>query len=285
MASLPLKTVAGVTARKVDALIAGGGLAGMTLALQLKRQDPDLDILVIERGVFPKPERILKIGESTVEIGSHYLTEVLGLKDHFSAHQLRKNGLRCFFGPAQSDFSQQDELGTSQHFGIPAYQIDRGVLENFLYRTIVDAGVRVIDGASIADFDIGRRAHRVSVDAPDGPLQFTAAWVLDAAGRQALLKRKLQLDKPSAHKGNALWFRVDRQIRLDDWSDDDAWQQRTASPRTRWLSTNHLMGPGYWVWIIPLSTGATSIGIVMDDQALDDSGISDLPSTLRWARA
>ena len=272
----------GAKKSSVDALIAGGGLAGMTLALQLKRQHLDLDIVVVERDVFPKPEKILKVGESTVEIGSHYLSEVLALKPHFEQHQLRKNGLRCFFGTPASDFSQQDELGTSRHFGIPAYQIDRGVLENHLYRTIVAEGVRVIDGATIEQFEVGQRRHQLCVNSMEGPLHFTANWVLDAAGRQALLKRHLKLEKSTAHKGNALWFRVDRQIKLDDWSTDESWQQRTAKPRVRWLSTNHLMGPGYWVWIIPLSTGATSIGIVLDDQALNESGISDLHSTLVW---
>jgi len=42
------------------------------------------------------------------------------------------------------------------------------------------------------------------------------------------------------------------------------------------------MGPGYWVWVIPLGTGATSIGIVMDDQALAESGIENYEDTIAW---
>ena len=30
------------------------------------------------------------------------------------------------------------------------------------------------------------------------------------------------------------------------------------------MSTNHLMGEGYWVWLIRLASGATSVGIVAD---------------------
>ena len=30
------------------------------------------------------------------------------------------------------------------------------------------------------------------------------------------------------------------------------------------LSTNHICGEGYWVWLIPLSSGPISIGIVAD---------------------
>src|SRR5690606_8638988 len=32
----------------------------------------------------------------------------------------------------------------------------------------------------------------------------------------------------------------------------------------RWLSTNHLCGRGYWVWLIPLASGSHSVGIVCD---------------------
>ena len=52
-----------------DVVIAGGGLAGLTLAHQLKRSQSDLDILVIEKGRFPKPEKtwnITILGEFTL---------------------------------------------------------------------------------------------------------------------------------------------------------------------------------------------------------------------------
>ncbi len=34
--------------------------------------------------------------------------------------------------------------------------------------------------------------------------------------------------------------------------------------RTLATSTNHLCGPGYWAWLIPLGSGAHSVGIVCD---------------------
>ncbi|MGH8655237.1 MAG: hypothetical protein ACREYE_25075, partial [Gammaproteobacteria bacterium] len=39
------------------------------------------------------------------------------------------------------------------------------------------------------------------------------------------------------------------------------WHERVPG-RMRYFSTTHLMGDGYWVWLIPLSSGHTSIGIV-----------------------
>jgi Predicted dehydrogenase len=38
-----------------DVVITGGGLAGLTLALQLKQRFADLDVLVLERRVHPVP--------------------------------------------------------------------------------------------------------------------------------------------------------------------------------------------------------------------------------------
>ena len=107
--------------RKTDVLIAGGGLAGLSMAYQLKMSTPELDITVLERNQFPVPNTTAKVGESTVELASHYFTETLNLQEHFKDHHLQKHGLRCFFGQPQADFSQQDELGVSELFGCLLY--------------------------------------------------------------------------------------------------------------------------------------------------------------------
>ena len=265
-----------------DIIIAGGGLAGMSLALQLLNRSPELKVTIIEKNSFPVPETTAKVGESTVEIGAHYFTDVLGLKDHFQEKHLRKYGLRCFFGNVDGDYSEYDELGVSELFGIPAYQIERGTLENYLYRLLTSKGVTVVDGAVPESISLGNKQHEVVCRKGDETQRVTGRWVVDAAGRQALLKNQLDLGKDTGHKGNAVFFRINRRVIIDNWSDNQAWQQRVCEPGKRWLSTNHLMGPGYWIWIIPLASGATSVGIVMDDQALADSGIATFEDTLAW---
>src|SRR2546423_15288163 len=49
-----------------DVAILGGGLAGLTLAIQLKRQRPDTSVAVLEKRDGPAPLAAFKVGESTV---------------------------------------------------------------------------------------------------------------------------------------------------------------------------------------------------------------------------
>src|SRR5690606_14761631 len=177
-----------------------------------------------------------------------------------------------------TDFSDQDELGASQTFGIPTYQIDRGDIENHLAARVKAAGVEIIQAANITALDINPGAHTVDL----GSSKLRSRWLVDAAGRASLLKNKLGLAKTNTHRAHAVWFRVDRQILIDEWSTSQSWHERCQPERRRWLSTNHLTGPGYWVWIIPLASGVTSIGIVMDDAALAASAIDSAESAQRW---
>ena len=270
-----------------DVIIAGGGLAGLGLAKQLKQANPELAIVVVEKQGFPRPRAIAKVGESTVEIGSHYLSHHLGLMQHLKENHLKKFGIRIFFGTPAEDFSKQDELGASQTFGIPTYQIDRGDIENHLADEVRALGVSLIDNADILQLDTqaetgSTQDKQLLIRTTAGEQTLLGHWLVDTAGRASLLKNHLNLAAKNEHKSNAIWFRVDRTITLDDWCDSPEWRARCMPEGRRWLSTNHLVGPGYWVWIIPLASGVTSIGIVMDDIAFDAAAISDQASSMAW---
>jgi len=267
----------------VDVVILGGGLAGLTLALQLKRRMPDLAVLVVERRKQPAPEAIHKIGESSVEIAANYFDTVLGLKDHLQGHQLKKFGFRFFFSDGCSEIDKVLELGASRYLATPSYQIDRGIFENFLADEARRAGVRLIAGANIRGFELasGEAQHEVTWEVGGAPATARARWLVDASGRAGLLKRKLGLQRDNGHRVNGVWFRVAARIDVNEWSTDPAWLGR-CDPPERWLSTNHLMGDGYWVWLIPLASGSHSVGIVADATRHPLERMSSFSRTLEW---
>jgi 2-polyprenyl-6-methoxyphenol hydroxylase-like FAD-dependent oxidoreductase len=160
----------------VDVFIAGGGLAGLTLARQLKRADASLEILVAEKRTHPAPEAAHKVGESSVEIGAHYMQKVLDIEGHLRAGHLEKLGLRYFF-PAgdNSDLGARFELGPAMFPPVPSFQLDRGRLENWLLEANRANGISVLDRATVKDFEFGDPHHRVELNTADGP-RCAGAW-------------------------------------------------------------------------------------------------------------
>jgi flavin-dependent dehydrogenase len=266
-----------------DVIVMGGGLAGLTLALQLKQRMPGLDVLVLDRHKHPVPAATHKVGESTVEIGAHYLDTVLGLREYLASHQLRKFGFRFFFSDGRTDFDQVLELGASRYLSTPGYQLDRGLLENQLGILAQAQGVRFLHGATVRGFTLSAEGgdHAVTYVLDGAAHAASARWLVDASGRAGLIKRRLGLAQDNGHEANAVWFRIAARIDVNEWSDDADWLAR-CTPPDRWLSTNHLVGPGYWVWLIPLSSGSHSVGIVADSHLHPPDTLNSFDKAMAW---
>ncbi len=267
-----------------DAVIMGGGLAGLTLALQLRRRFADLRVLVLERRAHPVPHAAHKVGESSVEIGAHYFDTVLGLKAHMDEKQLRKFGFRFFFSEGRSDIEGVTEIGASRYLSVPSYQIDRGIFENFLAEEAARLGVHFVDSALVRRIDLSEDAatpHHIEWTRGEQTHRTQARWLIDACGRAGMLKRKLGLAEPNAHDVNAVWFRIGERIAIDEWSDNTEWRER-CNPQSRWLSTNHLVGAGYWAWLIPLASGSHSVGIVADPKLHPLDTIDTFDKAMAW---
>lgn len=271
--------------QQCDIAILGGGLAGLSLALQLRSRHPALSIRVLERQRHPLPVAAHKVGESTVEIGAHYFAETIGMREHLEREHLRKFGFRFFWSEGRRDLENVTELGVRRVLPTPTYQIDRGIFENHLAREALGRSIDFLDACVVRDFDIGRHGagHRIRYQHDGSRHELEARWLIDASGRAGLIKRKLDLAQSNRHQANAVWFRIDDRLAIDDWCTDPQWAGR-CEPRERWRSTNHMVGPGYWVWLIPLSSGAHSVGIVCDSSMHPLQRMNSFDKALDWLR-
>ena len=257
-----------MTEQNWDVVICGGGLAGLTIARQLRRELPALRVAVVEKQARPLPTAAHKVGESSVELGTAYFRRI-GLGEYLQRAHIVKFGLRFFPGGGHLALEERAEIGPSQEPVLPSFQLDRGLLEEDLRAMNEADGVEMIEGTMVRDVEIGSggAAHRLVLERDGERTEITTRWVVDATGRNALIKRRLKMKRGSRHIGNAGWFRVEGRVHLSDFAATKSgpWHEVPGASE-RWRSTNHLMGAGYWAWLIPLSTGRTSVGVVTHDE-------------------
>ena len=247
-----------------DAVIIGGAFSGASTALLLKRRRPATHVLIIEKAA----EFDRKVGESTTEVSSCFMTKELGASTWLGHHQLAKQGLRMWFARTPGEkFEDCVEMGARYNSRLSGFQVDRATLDEHLLALAVAEGCELWRPAKIAALELGGAGRNVlRVRVGEETREVRTKWVVDASGRAAVIARKLALLRPMVElPTNALWARF---TGVKDWDGPElrakypCWAKAAVTSRA-W-ATNHLMGLGWWTWIIPLRGGDYSIGLVYD---------------------
>lgn len=265
-----------------DAVIIGGAFSGAAFATLLRRWRPSSRILVVERS-----DRFTRrVGEATVELSARFLLRVLQLHDYLAREHLNKHGLRYWFTDRPDrPLTEMTEVGPGHLPNLPSFQLDRAKLDEHLLGLARHEGCEVLRPAQVTEVDHGWPTSHVRISTDDGERRVATRWVIDASGRHAFLARRLRLRRRvEEHPVAAAWSR---------WTgarDLDGSDVLGADPRTiklpdavaaRRLATNHFCGYGWWCWMIPLSGGETSVGVVYNKELFELPGDGSLEQRYR----
>lgn len=249
-----------------DIIIIGGALSGSSAATLLRRRNPELKVLLLERS----EQLSRRVGESTVEISAYFLGRVLGLNEHLVEHHLPKQGLRYWFSNDRAKaLNQCSETGPRYNVRLPGFQIDRSVLDEHVLQLATTEGATLRRSVRVRAVKLAAGQNQ-SVEWEDKATgerhTSTARWVIDASGCAGLIARQEGWLRPNPeHPIASCWSRWRGVKSLDNQkfaSRYPSWSQRVKGQRA--AATNHIVGYGWWAWFIPLKGGDTSIGVVYD---------------------
>ncbi len=169
-----------------DVVIAGGAFSGAATALMLKRKHPAARVLIVEKAA----EFDRKVGESTTEVSSAYLTRILGLSNYLGHHQLVKQGLRMWFSnqDPQQRFDECVEIGARYQARLPTFQVDRSTLDTHMLDLAVAAGCDLRRPAKITRIDLdGANGQTIGLTSTDVGAGFNRSQVGNLRHRRTIV--------------------------------------------------------------------------------------------------
>jgi flavin-dependent dehydrogenase len=234
-----------------DVAVVGGGPAGSTAAALLSKAG--LSVLLLEKAAFPREH----VGESLLPF-CYTLFDELGVRDEMAARFVRKPGVRFVDrdGNASTTWCFNHIIDDESYL---SFQVDRSIFDKILLDNASRLGARVLERTRVSEIglDDPRRAVVSAVDADQNKSKYTARFLIDASGRDALVGSRMGWRTPRAE--------LDRTALWSHW---------TGVKMTGGLEEGNsvIVYIGQekkgWIWVFPLAADRITAGVVMQNSYL-----------------
>ena len=227
----------------VDVLVIGAGPAGTVAASIVNKAG--YKVRIVEKLQFPR----FVIGESLLprcmealdEAGFLDAVKVAGFQEKYGALFV-KNGVKC-------DYSFADRFTEGWTW---TWQVPRAEFDKILADTVEKMGVPVSYHTTVTNIVFNGQQSVTTVEYADGEKEeIEARFIIDGSGYGRVIPSLFNMDKPSNLPPRKAVFAHTQDVK-----------RSMADEPNRITIIVH--EPGVWIWVIPFSTGVTSVGFVGD---------------------
>jgi flavin-dependent dehydrogenase len=234
-----------MSVEKVDVLVIGAGPAGTVAASIVNKAG--FKVKIVEKQKFPR----FVIGESLLPRCMEALTEAgfidavkeKGFQEKFGA-KFVKNGKICDYF-----FADQFTAGWNWTWQVPRSEFDKTLAD-----TVKSMGVPISYETTVTGITFTGTDSVTTVEDINGnKSEIAARFIIDGSGYGRVIPRLFNLDKPSNLAPRRALFThvIDKKRTMDE------------EPNRITIVVHK---PGVWVWVIPFSSGVTSVGFVGDPE-------------------
>lgn len=237
----------------VDVAIIGAGPAGSVAGAILAARGHS--VCVVESAQFPR----FSIGESLLPQAMEFLAAANLLADVEAANFQQKDGavFRCGHEERVIDFAEKSTPGWAT-----TYQVERARFDDILANGARRMGADIRFDVKVTAFTPGDDGVSMRLrDSSGKESEIRARFALDASGFGRVLARLIGLDRPSTfEERQSLFTHLLDNIPAHEFD------------RRKILISIHPKNASIWYWLIPLTNGVSSVGVVGRASDIEGSG-------------
>jgi flavin-dependent dehydrogenase len=232
-----------MTIQTTDVLVIGAGPAGTVAASIVNKAG--YKVRIVEKMKFPR----FVIGESLLPRCMEALEEA-GFLDAVKEKKFQEKGGAKFVKNGKTcDYQFADQFTKGWQW---TWQVPRADFDQTLADTVEKMGVPIDYESTVTGIEFqGSDSITTVVDKSGNTSRIKARFIIDGSGYGRVIPRLFKMDKPSNLPPRKALFTHTVDLRRELWDEPNR-------------ITIVVHQPAVWIWIIPFSTGVTSLGFVGD---------------------